>query len=166
MNTEEILSRMNIKTKIELCSGEDFWHTKAHTYYGIPSFQASDGPHGLRKQDGLADMLGVNRSDPATCFPTASTSGCSWDPALLAEIGEAIGEEAAAYEIGLVLGPGVSIRRDPLCGRSFEYFSEDPYLSGGLGAGYVRGMQKNGIGACLKHFACNSQEYKRFSSDS
>ena len=166
MNTEEILSRMNIKTKIELCSGEDFWHTKAHTYYGIPSFQASDGPHGLRKQDGLADMLGVNRSDPATCFPTASTSGCSWDPALLAEIGEAIGEEAAAYEIGLVLGPGVSIRRDPLCGRSFEYFSEDPYLSGRLGAGYVRGMQKNGIGACLKHFACNSQEYKRFSSDS
>ena len=163
MNTEEILSRMNIKTKIELCSGEDFWHTKAHTYYGIPSFQASDGPHGLRKQDGLADMLGVNRSDPATCFPTASTSGCSWDPALLAEIGEAIGEEAAAYEIGLVLGPGVSIRRDPLCGRSFEYFSEDPYLAGELAVGLIDGIQSKGVGTSLKHFAANNQEFQRFS---
>ena len=161
-----ILSQMSLKEKIALCSGKDFWHTKAYPQYGIESVMLCDGPHGLRKQENEADMLGINASVPATCFPTASLTACSWDAELLFEIGRAIGEEAAANGVGVVLGPGANLKRDPLCGRNFEYFSEDPLLSGKLAAGYIRGMQSTGVGASLKHFAANNQEYKRFSSDS
>ena len=126
----------------------------------------SDGPNGVRKQAGAADHLGLNPSVPATCFPTAATVACSWDPALGEQIGQAMGEEAAAQEVAVLLGPGLNTKRSPLCGRNFEYFSEDPYLSGKMAAGYVRGIQSNGISACPKHFAVNSQELRRMASDS
>ena len=127
----------------------------------------ADGPHGLRCQNGgKADMLGINNSLPATCFPTAVTSSASWDTALLALQGAAIGEEALAYGVSLVLGPGCNIKRDPLCGRNFEYFSEDPFLSGKLAAAFIRGQQGTGVSSCLKHFAANNQEYKRQNGDS
>lgn len=155
---------MTIRDKIALCSGKDFWHTK--TYENIPVLTMSDGPHGLRKQVEAADMLGINRSVPATCFPTAVTTACSWDDTLLNEVGRAIAKEAAANGVGLLLGPGANIKRNPLCGRNFEYFSEDPYLTGKLAAGYIRGVEGTGVSSSLKHFAMNNQEYKRHSSDS
>lgn len=166
MNYKEIVSRMSLEDKIALCSGADFWHTKEMVQYGIPKMMLCDGPHGLRKQEESADMLGVNQSIPATSFPTAVTTGSSWDPELLATIGAAIAKEAAAHNVGVVLGPGLNIKRNPLCGRNFEYISEDPFLSGKMGAAFIKGVQNNGIGACVKHFACNNQEWKRFSSDS
>lgn len=157
---------MTLGEKIRLCSGKNCWETKNYEKYGLPSIFVSDGPNGLRKQESTGDMLGINRSVPATCFPTSSLSACGWDPELLAMVGGAIGEEARRAGVSMVLGPGVNIKRNPLCGRNFEYFSEDPYLSGKLAAGYVKGMQSKGVKACVKHFAANSQEYKRFNSDS
>ena len=132
----------------------------------MPSITLSDGPNGVRKQAGAADHLGLNPSVPATCFPTAATVACSWDTALGEEIGRAMGEEAAAQEVAVLLGPGLNTKRSPLCGRNFEYFSEDPYLSGKMAAAYVRGIQSEGIAACPKHFAVNSQELRRMASDS
>lgn len=158
---------VNTKTleeKIALCSGEDFWHTKEIPE--VPRLMMCDGPHGLRKQEQAADMLGVNQSVPATCFPAAVSTACSWDPELMTQIGTAIGKEAAANGVGLILGPGANIKRNPLCGRNFEYFSEDPYLTGKMAAAHIRGVESAGVGASLKHFALNNQEYKRFSSDS
>lgn len=166
MKYNEILKQMSLEDKIALCSGADFWHTKKMEQYKIPEMMMCDGPHGLRKQEADADMLGVNQAVPATSFPTAAATGCSWDPELLGKIGAAIAKEAAANKVGVVLGPGVNIKRNPLCGRNFEYFSEDPYLSGKLGAIFIKEAQKDGIGSSLKHFACNNQEWKRFSSDS
>lgn len=166
MKYKEIIDRMTLEEKIALCSGKDFWHTKDFEKYGIPSMMMCDGPHGLRKQEDAADMLGVNASVPATAFPTAAATGCSFDTELLGKIGAAITEEAKANQVGLVLGPGANLKRNPLCGRNFEYLSEDPYLSGKLAAAFIKEAQKNGIGTSLKHFACNNQEYKRFSSDS
>ena len=166
MKHQDTISRMALKDKIALGSGKTAWTTKAMPQYEIPGFFMCDGPHGLRKQEGNADMLGINQSRPATCFPTAALTACSWDLKLLEEMGAAIGEEAASLGVGLVLGPGANLKRDPRCGRNFEYFSEDPLLAGLLAAAEIRGLQKNGVGASLKHFACNSQEYKRFSSDS
>lgn len=163
---EEILGKMSLEDKIALCSGADFWRTKTFEKYGIRSLFMCDGPHGLRKQENEADMLGVNQSRPATCFPTAVTTGASWDPALLERIGAAIGEEARDQGVSLTLGPGANLKRNPLCGRNFEYFSEDPYLAGKLAAGYIRGMEAQGVGTSLKHFAANSQEKSRFTSDS
>lgn len=165
---ESILKQMTLEDKIALCSGADFWTTKAYEKYGIPSLFMCDGPHGLRKQDlgGGTDMLGVNESRSATCFPAAVTTAGSWDPELLEEIGAAIGEEAKAQEVGLVLGPGANLKRNPLCGRNFEYFSEDPLLAGKLAAGFIRGVETQGVGSSLKHFAANSQEKCRFTSDS
>lgn len=157
---------LTIEEQIALGSGKSFWHTKEYEKANIPSIMVSDGPHGLRKQADAEDMLGISNSIPATCFPTAVSTGSSWDEELLTAIGRAIGEEAAENQVAVVLGPGLNMKRNPLCGRNFEYFSEDPYLAGKLGAAQVRGIQENGIGACLKHFAANSQEYKRFSSDS
>lgn len=157
---------MTLSEKIAFCSGTDFWHTKDYSRFGIPSMMMCDGPNGLRRQQDAADMLGVNESLPATCFPTEALTACSFDEALLSEIGQAIASEAADQGVGMVLGPGANTKRNPLCGRNFEYFSEDPYLSGKLAAAYVRGVQSTGIVSTLKHFACNSQEYKRFSSDS
>ena len=166
MNIEQILDNMTLEEKIALCSGADFWHTKAMAHHGIPSMMMSDGPHGLRKQPETADMLGINESVPATSFPTAVLSACSWDKELLKREGEAIAREAIANKVSLVLGPGANIKRNPLCGRNFEYFSEYPYLSGKLAAAHITGIEKTGCGSSLKHFALNNQEYKRFSSDS
>lgn len=167
MNTaEEILNRMSLEDKIALCSGATFWQTKKYEKYGIPELFMCDGPHGLRKQEDAADMLGVNGSRPATCFPAEVTTACSWNPELLQKIGKAIGEEAKDQNVGMVLGPGVNTKRNPLCGRSFEYFSEDPYLAGKLASGFIRGVENEGISTSLKHFAANSQELCRFTSDS
>ena len=166
MNGEDILCKLTLKEKIALCSGRDYWHTKDLSAYGLPSMMMSDGPHGLRCQKSGTDMLGMNRSEPATCFPTAALTACSWDRELLGEIGKAIALEAKANGVALLLGPGVNIKRDPLCGRNFEYFSEDPYLAGKMGAAYVRGIQRNGASACPKHFAVNSQELRRMAMDS
>ena len=166
MEIEKILSQMTLEDKIALCSGANFWQTKKYEQYGIPSLFMCDGPHGLRKQEDVADMLGVNKSRPATCFPAEVTTAGSWDPELLTEIGAAIGEEAKEQRVGLVLGPGANLKRNPLCGRNFEYFSEDPYLAGKLAAGFIRGAEAQGVGTSLKHFAANSQELSRFTSDS
>ncbi len=166
MDIEQILRKMTLEDKIALCSGASFWETKKFEKYGIPSLFMCDGPHGLRRQEDAADMLGLNNSRPATCFPAEVTTAGSWDPELLEEIGAAIGEEAREQGVGLVLGPGANLKRNPLCGRNFEYFSEDPYLAGKLAAGYIRGAQAQGIGTSLKHFAANSQELCRFTSDS
>ena len=166
MEIEKILSQMTLEDKIALCSGANFWQTKKYEKYGIPSLFMCDGPHGLRKQEDTADMLGVNKSRPATCFPAEVTSAGSWDPELLTEIGAAIGEEAKEQGVELVLGPGANLKRNPLCGRNFEYFSEDPYLAGKLAAGFIRGAESQGVGTSLKHFAANSQELSRFTSDS
>lgn len=162
----EILQKMTLKEKISLCNGADFWHSKAMKAYGIPAVTMSDGPHGVRYQTNTGDMLGVNQSEPATCFPTAVTSGASWNPSLLQAEGKAIGEEALSYGIDVVLGPGVNIKRNPLCGRSFEYFSEDPCLAGKMGTAWVNGAQSAGAFASVKHFAANNQEYKRFNGNS
>ncbi len=166
MDIENVLKQMTLEDKIALCSGKNFWETKGFEKYGIDAMFMCDGPHGLRKQENLADMLGVNDSRPATCFPAEVTTAGSWDPELVLEIGAAIGEEACEQRVGLVLGPCANLKRNPLCGRNFEYFSEDPYLSGKLAAGFIRGMEAQGIGTSLKHFAANSQEYCRFTSDS
>ena len=166
MKIEEIVKKMSLKDKIAICSGKNNWQTKSFKKYGIPKMMMSDGPHGLRKQGGAGDILGVNESIPATCFPTAVITACSYDEDLLYEMAKAIAIEAATNEVGMVLGPGINIKRNPLCGRSFEYFSEDPFLAGKLGAAYIRGANDVGIGTSLKHFACNNQEYFRMASDS
>lgn len=166
MKSDKILESMTIEDKVALCSGADFWHTKAMEKYGLPSIMMSDGPHGLRKQSETADMFGINESIPATCFPTAVTTACSWDEELLTKVGQALGTEAKANSVSIVLGPGANIKRNPLCGRNFEYFSEDPYLTGKLAAAHIRGVEGTGVSASLKHFAGNSQEYKRLLSDS
>ena len=163
---QNIISKMTLEDKIKLCSGRSFWETKAMEEYGIPSFFMSDGPHGLRTQTGAEDHLGINESERATCFPTACASASSWNPELLKQMGEAIGEEALNYGVDVVLGPGVNIKRNPLCGRNFEYFSEDPYLSGVLGASWIKGVQSKGVGTSLKHFAANNQEQDRMNGDS
>lgn len=164
---EELVSRMTREEKIAFCSGKDFWHTKGFEQYEIPELMLADGPNGLRKQEGKGDELGIGGSVPATCFPTAVTAAQTWNRKLLYAEGRAIGEEAKEERVGVVLGPGVNIKRNPLCGRNFEYYSEDPYAAGELGAAFVAGMQKEtGIGTSLKHFACNSQEYHRLQSDS
>ena len=166
MDIEKILQQMTLEDRIALCSGENFWETKKYEKYGIPSLFMCDGPHGLRKQEDAADMLGVNESRKATCFPAEVTTAGSWDPELLTAIGSAIGQEAREQGVGLVLGPGANLKRNPLCGRNFEYFSEDPYLAGKLAAGFIRGAEAQGIGTSLKHFAVNSQEKSRFTSNS
>ena len=166
MKHADIIQTLDLEQKCALLSGGTVFDTRALPGKEIPSITLSDGPNGVRKQAGAADHLGLNPSVPATCFPTSATVANSWDPALGEEIGEALGEEAAAQDVAVLLGPGLNIKRSPLCGRNFEYFSEDPYLSGKMAAGYVRGIQKNGISACPKHFAVNSQELRRMASDS
>ena len=165
-NTELLLKKLTLEEKCALLSGAETFKTRGMPQHGIPQIWLSDGPHGLRKQAGESDHLGLNPSVPATCFPTASAVANSWDAALGEEIGAALGEEAAAQEVSVVLGPGLNMKRNPLCGRSFEYFSEDSYLAGKLAAGYIRGIQSKGVAACPKHFAVNSQETRRMASDS
>ncbi len=152
---------MKLEEKAALLSGKGEWQTWDFERLGVPSMYCSDGPHGIRKQAGTGDHLGLNPSLPATCFPTAATIANSWDPNLGEEIGQALGEEASVQGVNVVLGPGLNIKRSPLCGRNFEYFSEDPYLAGKMAAGYVRGIQSQGVYACPKHFAVNSQELRR-----
>ena len=166
MKHPQLIAQLTIKEKCRLLSGADFWSTVSITKKGIPSIILSDGPHGLRRQPEEGDVMGVNASLPATCFPSAATFANSWDPDLAEEIGEALGEEAAVQGAAVLLGPGLNLKRNPLCGRNFEYFSEDPYLSGKLAAGYIRGVQKNGISACPKHFAANNTELRRQASNS
>ena len=166
MKHTDIISKLTLEQKCALLSGDTVFTTRGYKNAGVPSITLSDGPNGVRKQAGAADHLGLNPSVPATCFPTASAVANSWDTALGEEIGAALGEEAAAQEVSVLLGPGLNMKRNPLCGRSFEYFSEDPYLAGKLAAGYIRGIQSKGVAACPKHFAVNSQETRRMASDS
>lgn len=166
MNYENILKKMTLEQKCVILSGADVFKTYAFESPEIPAIWLSDSPHGLRKQAGASDHLGLNPSEEATCFPTAAAAACSWDEALGEEIGEALGREAAAQGVNVVLGPGLNMKRNPLCGRNFEYFSEDPYLAGKMAAAYIRGIQKQGIAACPKHFAVNNQELRRMASDS
>ena len=168
MDIEQIIKKMTLEDKIALCEGASFWETKAYEKYGIPAMFLCDGPNGLRKQDLASgtDMLGVNESRPATCFPSGVTTADSWDEELIFEVGKAIGEEAKNQNVGVVLGPSSNLKRNPLCGRNFEYLSEDPYLAGKMAAGFIRGVERHGVGTSLKHFAANSQEKSRFTSDS
>ena len=161
MKHGDMIKKMTLEEKAALLSGKGEWQTWNFDRLGIPSMYCSDGPHGIRKQAGAGDHLGLNPSLPATCFPTAATMANSWDPELGSEIGKALGEEATAQGVHVVLGPGLNIKRSPLCGRNFEYFSEDPYLAGKMAAGYVKGIQSQGVYACPKHFAVNSQELRR-----
>lgn len=163
---KKIVEKMSLPEKCYLLSGKDFWQTRSVERVGIPNVTLSDGPHGVRKQEGASDQLGLNKSVPATCYPTAATIANSWDTALGEEIGAHLGVEAASQDVCVLLGPGLNIKRSPLCGRNFEYFSEDPYLAGKMAAGYVRGIQSKGVDACPKHFAANSQELRRMASDS
>ena len=166
MKYEKLISQMTLEEKASLMSGANFWNTKPVPRLGIPGMMLTDGPHGLRKQGGKADHLGLNQSIPATCYPTASGLANSWDEELLENVGEHLGLEAASEGVSVLLGPGVNIKRSPLCGRNFEYFSEDPYLSGKMAAALIRGIQSNGISACVKHYAANSQELRRMTNDS
>ncbi len=166
MQATEGLTKMNVSTKASLLAGADFWKTKAIPELGIDSIMLTDGPHGLRKQAGVSDHLGLNDSVPATCFPAECLSACSFDPDLMRQVGQAIGEECVEQEVSVLLGPGVNIKRNPLCGRNFEYFSEDPLLAGKMGAAMVDGVQSTGVGTSVKHFAANSQEKARMISDS
>ena len=166
MRHADLIARMTLEQKCALLSGETEFTTRAYPALGIPALRFSDGPSGLRKQAGAADHLGLNPSEPATCFPTSATMAQSWDPALLEREGAAMGEEAAAQGVNVLLGPGLNTKRNPLCGRNFEYYSEDPLLSGALATGFVRGVQSRGVAACPKHFAANSQETNRMTSDS
>ena len=166
MKHQDIIAKLSLEQKCALLSGKNTWQTQEYPKQGVPAAWLSDGPNGLRKQAGAADHLGLNPSVPATCFPTAATMANSWDPALGEEVGRALGEETAANRVNVLLGPGLNLKRSPLCGRSFEYFSEDPYLSGKMAAAYVRGIQANGVAACPKHFAANSQELRRMASNS
>lgn len=166
MAYEELISSMTLEEKCALLSGGDAFGTYPMARHAIPRMQFSDGPHGLRVQAAGANHLGIGGSLPATCFPTAATVANSWNPKLGEALGEALGEEALAQKVDVVLGPGLNIKRNPLCGRNFEYFSEDPLLAGKMAAGYVRGIQSKGVSACPKHFAVNSQETRRMASDS
>ena len=166
MNVKELLSQLTLEEKAALLQGKTMWTTWDLPRVGLPSIFLSDGPHGLRKQAGPADNLGLNESIPATCFPTAAAMANSWDPTLGEELGKYLGMEAAANDVNVLLGPGLNIKRSPLCGRNFEYFSEDPYLAGKMAAAYIRGIQSEGVAACPKHFAANSQELCRMSTDS
>jgi len=165
-NIKKIVSEMTLEEKAGLCSGYDHWHTKGIERLGIPSIMMSDGPHGLRKQAKDADHLGLKKSVPATCFPTAATLACSWDIKLIEKVGVALGEECQAADISIILGPGNNLKRSPLCGRNFEYFSEDPHLSSEITANYIKGVQSQGVGVALKHFVANNQEHRRFLIDS
>ncbi|WP_454113667.1 glycoside hydrolase family 3 C-terminal domain-containing protein [Microbacterium maritypicum] len=164
--TENSASDLTLEEKASLTSGADFWTTKAIDRLGIPSVMMTDGPHGLRKQSGSTDHLGLASSVPATCFPPAVGIGSSFDPEIIERVGAAIGVEAAIENVAVVLGPGINIKRSPLCGRNFEYFSEDPIVSGILGAASVRGIQSKGVGTSLKHFAANNQEFDRMRASS
>lgn len=162
---DALISQMTLEEKAGLCSGLDFWNLKGVERLGIPSIMVTDGPHGLRKQNTGADHLGLFDSVPATCFPSAAGLASSWNKDLIYRVGVALGEECQAEDVAVLLGPGANIKRSPLCGRNFEYFSEDPYLSSELAASHIQGVQSQGVGTSLKHFAVNNQEHRRMSTD-
>ena len=166
MKHQDIIEKMTLEEKCAYLSGKNAWDTRSFSSIGVDVLHHADGPTGVRKQAGKGDHLGLNASVPATCFPTAATLANSWDVGLLEKVGEGLGIEAAAEDVNVLLGPGINIKRNPLCGRNFEYYSEDPYLSGKLAAAMIKGIQSNGIAACVKHFAVNSQELRRMAMDS
>ena len=166
MEIREVISHMTLEEKCSLLSGSDFWHTQAVERLGVESVMVSDGPHGLRKQDDKADHLGINDSIRAVCFPAACATASSFDRALVRRIGEAIGDQCQHERVAVNLGPAVNIKRSPLCGRNFEYMSEDPYLTGEMAASIIQGVQSRNVGTSLKHFAANNQEHRRMSSSS
>lgn len=163
---QSILDAMTLEEKANFVSGRDFWKTQDLPRLGIPAVMMCDGPNGLRKQNGEADHLGINESIETVCYPTASAVASSFDTDLLRRLGEILGDECQSEHVAMLLGPGVNMKRSPLCGRNFEYFSEDPYLSGKLASAYIRGIQSKGVAACVKHFACNNQETRRMSGSS
>ena len=165
-NLKELISEMTLEEKAGMCSGFDFWYLKSVDRLGIPKVMVSDGPHGLRKQDEKGDHLGLNGSIRAVCFPPACLSACSFDRELMTEFGEVIGKEAQANDVSVILGPAVNIKRSPLCGRNFEYYSEDPYLAGETAAAFINGVQSQHVGTSIKHFAANNQEFNRMSNSS
>ncbi len=166
MNIDEIIGKLTLEEKASLCSGHDFWHSEAIERLGISSVMMCDGPHGLRKQVGEGDHLGINVSIETVCYPTASALASSFDRSVLERLGHALGKECQAENVAMLLGPGLNMKRSPLCGRNFEYFSEDPYLAGELGAAYISSLQSEGVSACVKHFAANNQETCRMSGSS
>ncbi len=163
LDVKKLVNELTLEEKASLCSGADFWHTKAIDRLNIPAAMVSDGPHGIRKQESLADHMGVAESIKAIGFPTASAMACSFDRDLLHKIGDALGEECVAEDLAVLLGPGINMKRSPICGRNFEYYSEDPVVAGELGAAFVNGVQEHGVGTSLKHFAANNQEWRRMS---
>lgn len=166
MDIQALISQMTLEEKAGLCSGLDFWHTKPVERLGVPAVMVSDGPHGLRKQDLNADHLGMNESIKAVCMPAACATAASFDRELIGEMGRAIGRSCQHEQLSVVLGPAVNIKRSPLCGRNFEYFSEDPYLAGEISAAFIAGVQSQNVGTSIKHFAANNQEHRRMSSSS
>ena len=162
---KSLIQQMTLIEKASLCSGKDFWYLKGIERLGIPSIMVTDGPHGLRKQAGEADHVGLNESVPATCFPTASALAATWNRDLIYQVGRALGEECRQEKVGVILGPGANIKRSPLCGRNFEYFSEDPYLTGEIAKSHINGVQSQGIGTSMKHYAVNNQEFRRMTID-
>lgn len=163
LDVKKLVNELTLEEKASLCSGADFWHTKAIDRLNIPAAMVSDGPHGIRKQESLADHMGVAESIKAIGFPTASAMACSFDRDLLHKVGDALGEECVAEDLAVLLGPGINMKRSPICGRNFEYYSEDPVVAGELGAAFVNGVQEHGVGTSLKHFAANNQEWRRMS---
>jgi len=163
---KKIVSQMTLEEKAGMCSGQDFWHLKSVERLGVPTVMVSDGPHGLRKQDDSGDHLGINESIVAVCFPTACATASSWDPEMLESMGKVLGEECQAENLSVLLGPAANIKRSPLCGRNFEYFSEDPYLTGKMAAAEIKGVQSWDVGTSMKHYAANNQEYNRMSISS
>ena len=166
MKHADIISKMTLQQKADFCSGKDFWHLQENEELGLPSIMVCDGPHGLRKKKDQKEKGELMSSKPATCFPTAVTTASSWNPELIEEMGKALGEECLEEKVSVLLGPGINIKRSPLCGRNFEYFSEDPYLAGRIGTSFVKGVQSMGVGTSLKHFAANNQETRRMTVDS
>lgn len=166
MTALELLKELSLEEKASLCSGSDFWHLTGIKRLDLPEIMVTDGPHGLRKQSGESDHVGINKSVPSTCFPTASATASSWDRKLMFDIGSALGEECLQEKVSVLLGPGANIKRSPLCGRNFEYISEDPLLTGEMATAIIQGVQNKGIGTSLKHFAVNNQEYRRMVTDS
>ncbi|UCF29706.1 MAG: glycosyl hydrolase, partial [Chloroflexota bacterium] len=150
---------MSLEEKAALCTGASSWTTTPVERLGIPEMTVADGPHGVRRVEDVDDL--ISKSVPATCFPTAASMASTWDVDLIHELGEAIAEECIAQEVAVILGPGVNLKRTPLCGRNFEYYSEDPYLAGEIAVGFIKGVQSKGVGTSLKHFAANNQEYQR-----
>lgn len=162
---KKLVRQLTLEEKASLCSGLDFWHLKGIERLGIPSIMVTDGPHGLRKQAGSGDQVGLHDSVPATCFPTASALAATWNRELVYQVGQALGEECRQEKVGVILGPGANIKRSPLCGRNFEYFSEDPYLTGEMAKSHINGVQSQGVGTSLKHYAANNQEFRRMMID-